>query len=162
MDNNQSCSANKGDCGSKKSLKCLIPVAAVFAVIFGWQWFFHGTYMMPQYEATASMWRSKEEMEKMLWVCITTKLLMAFAISCLYCCMAKGAACGGKCPKTGAKFGFKIGLLLGAHDYATYIWLPISREMAASWFVGDVIMGVLIGVVLAFLCRMCKKGECNA
>lgn len=146
----------------KGGLKCLLPVGVAFAVLFGFQWLFHGVYMMPQYEATASLWRSKEEMEKMLWVCMGTKLVMAFAVTCLYCCMAKGAACGGKCPKTGAKFGLKIGLLLGAHDYASYAWLPIPREMAASWFAGDVLMGVLIGVALAFVCRLCNKGECKS
>lgn len=161
MNNDQSCSTGNGKCG-KPGIKCLIPVAAVFAVLFGFQWAFHGVYMMPQYEATASLWRSKEEMQGMLWVCLTTKLLMAFAISCLYCCMAKGAACGGKCPKTGAKFGFKIGLLLGAHDYASYAWLPIPREIAINWFIGDVIMGVIIGVVLAYVCQICKKGECKS
>ena len=159
---NGSCSTNNGDCGSKKGLKCLFPIAAVFAVLFGFQWVFHGIYMMPQYEATASLWRPKEEMEKMMWICIGTKLVMAFAISCLFCWMAKGSSCGGRCLKKGAKFGFKIGLLLGAHDYASYMWLPIPREMAASWFVGDVIMGVLIGVVLALVCRMCKPQSCNA
>jgi len=153
---NQSCSSN-GNCNGKKGIKCLIPVVAVFAVIFVFQWLYHGTYMMPLYEATASMWRPEAEMQNMMWVCISTKLVMAMVISCLYCCMAKGAACGGKCPKTGAKFGLKIGLLLGAHDFASYMWLPVQMEIPLKWLVGDVIMGVLIGVVLALICQKCKK-----
>lgn len=160
MDNNQ-CSAEAGKC-QKKNLKCLLPVAAVFVTIFVFQWLFHGIYMMPAYEATASMWRSKEEMEGLMWVCISTKLVMAAVISCLYCCISKGASCSGKCPKTGAKFGLKVGLLLGAHDFASYIWLPIDMNMALKWLTGDILMGVIIGVVLAFVCRLCKKGECKS
>lgn len=157
MDDNKTCSTGNGNC-QKMGVKCLIPVAAVFATLFVFQWVFHGMYMMPQYEATASMWRTQEEMQNLMWVCMITKFIIAGAVSCLYCCMAKGAACGGKCYKTGAKFGFKIGLILGAHDFASYAWLPIPMDMAVNWFIGSVIMGVLIGVALAASCRICKKG----
>lgn len=152
---------NKEEC-KKPGIKCLIPVVAVFATIFGFQWLYHGVYMMPDYEATASLWRPKEEMEGMMWICILTKLIMAFAITCLFCWVAKGCESGGRCPMKGARFGLKIGLILGAHDFASYMWLPIQMDMAVKWFVGDVIMGVLIGVVLAFVMGMCKKGECKA
>ncbi len=152
---------SQGDC-KKMSIKCLVPVLAVFATLFGFQWLFHGVYMMPQYEATSSLWRSQEAMQKLWPICLITKFIMAFAITCLYYWIAKKADCGGKCVKTGAKFGFKIGLLLGAHDFASYMWLPIPMNMAVSWFIGDVIMGIVIGIVLAYVCRMCNKGECIA
>lgn len=153
---------NNETCKKGGMVKCLLPFAAVFAIIFGFQWLFHGVYMMPAYEATASMWRSKEEMESLMWVCITTKLAMTFAICGLYCYAAKGCESKGKCPKKGAKFGFMIGLLLGAHDFASYAWLPIPMDMATKWLTGDILMGVLIGLALAFLCQMCNKGECKA
>lgn len=155
MHDHNTCSTG-GGCNKGGMMKCLIPIATVFAVLFGFQWLYHGVYMMPIYEATASMWRSQEEMQNLMWVCIVTKLVIAAAVSCLYCCMAKGAACGGKCPKTGAKFGLKVGAILGAHDFASYAWLPISMDMAVKWAVGDVIMGVLIGVALAYVSRLCK------
>ena len=145
------------DASCKMSAKCLVPVAAVFVTLFLFQWLFHGVYMMPQYEATASMWRSKEEMQSMMGICILTKLIIACAISCLYFWVAKGCESQGKCTRQGAKFGFKIGLILGAHDFASYAWLPIPMDMAVSWFIGDVIMGILIGVVLAYVTRVCKK-----
>ena len=152
---------NDGKMCKKSGMKCLIPLAAVFVVIFVFQWLYHGVYMMPAYEATASMWRSEEEMQNLMWVCIVTKLIMAFAISAIYCCVSKGSDCQGKCPKKGAGFGLMIGLLLGAHDFASYIWLPIDMSMAINWFIGDVIMGVLIGVTLAFVSSKCK-GEGKA
>ncbi len=153
--NNETC--------KKKGLKCLIPFVAVFATIFIFDWLFHGIYMMPAYEATASLWRPQAEMQELMWVCWLSKAIMAGVITCLFCCMAKGAACGGKCNKTGAKFGLKIGLLLGAQQFASYIWLPIDMSMAINWFAGNVILGILIGVVLATLKRkFCTEGECKA
>ena len=85
---------NNPDCAVRKSMKCIVPVAAVFATIFVFEWLFHGVYMMPEYLATASHWRSMEEMQApgMMWFCILPKLIMAFVISCLYCWMAKGSA----------------------------------------------------------------------
>ena len=154
MMNNETC--------KKPGVKCLIPLAVAFAVLFVFQWLFHGVYMMPAYEATASLWRSKEEMEGMMWVCILTKLIMAFAICCLYCWMAKNCESQGRCVPKGAHFGFNIGLLLGAHDFASYMWLPIEMDMAVNWFVGDVIMGILIGVALAYTCRFGGKAEGKA
>jgi hypothetical protein len=152
---------SEGKC-NKAGVKCLIPVAATFATIFIFQWLFHGVYMMPAYEATASLWRSQEEMQGMMWVCILTKLIMAFAICCLFCWVSKGCESQGKCPAKGAKFGFKIGLLMGAQSFASYMWLPIEMNMATKWFAGDVLMGIIIGVVLAYTMRLCKKGECKA
>ncbi len=160
MNDNQ-CSTGKCN---KISIKCIIPVLAVFAVIFGFQWLYHGVYMAPAYSNIASMWRPEAEMQSLWWVCISTKLVIAAIISCLYCCATKNAACCGKCPKTGAKFGFKIGLLLGAHDFATYAWLPFGTDMTIplKWLTGDILMGVIIGIVLSFTARICKKGECAA
>lgn len=151
-----------GENCKKPTLKCFIPVAAVFATIFVFEWLFHGVYMMPAYQATASQWRPEAEMQGLWWVCILSKLIMAFAITCLYCWVAKGCESQGKCMKKGAKFGFKIGLLLGAQQFASYIWLPIDMSMAINWFVGNVIMGVLIGVVLAKVMSLCPKGGAAA
>ncbi len=156
MMNDQSCSTNNGGC-KKMGVKCVVPVSAVFVTLFVFQWIFHGVYMMPQYEATASMWRTQEEMQSLMWVCLVTKLITAFAVTCLYCWLAQACPSGGKCYKKGAKFGLKIGLILGAHDFASYAWLPIQMDMAVNWFIGDVIMGVLVGLALALSCRITKK-----
>jgi len=144
-----------------KVTKCIIPVIAVFLTIFGFEWLFHGMYMMPQYEATASQWRPMDQMQQFWWVCLSTKLVMAAVITCLYGWMAKGCAMQGKCTGKGVKFGLKIGVLLGAQQFASYVWLPIPMEMAVSWLVGNIIMGILIGIVLSIVFRMCNKGECS-
>lgn len=135
----------------------VISAVAVFAVIFGFNWLFHGIYMMPDYKATAALWRSEEEMQGMMHICLIQKGLMSLAIAGLFCWLGKN--CGGiGCPVKGAKFGLLIGLLLGASMFGSYMWLPIPLEMAVKWLLGDVVMGVLIGAVLGllngkFLCR---------
>jgi hypothetical protein len=153
MDNNQ-CNSH-----CKPGIKCIIPVLVVFAVIFVFEWLFHGVYMKPAYEATASMWRSPEAMQALWPICLITKLVTAAIIVCLYKWVAKGCASGGKCYKKGIKFGVKIGLLLGIQQFTNYLWLPIEMDMAVKWLIGNVIMGVLIGLVLATICRKCPMNS---
>lgn len=164
MNNNQ-CGAGGGNCGKKNPLKMAVPVIAVFAILFVFDWLYHGQFMMPKYQATASVWRPMEEMQGFMWVCLLSKFLTAMVITCLYCCMAKGSECCGKCPKTGMKFGLAIGLLLGLQQWASVIWLPVPMEIPVYWLVGDIIKGVIIGVALAYLKAMCKDsgegGSCS-
>lgn len=156
-----------GTGGEKKGMCCpitgcpvkhvLLAAVLVFAVMFGFEWLFHGVYMMPDYEATADLWRSEEEMMGMMHICIIRKALMALAIAGLFCWL--GRDCGGiKCPVKGAKFGLLIGLLLGASMFGSYVWMPIPLDMAVKWLVGDVVMGVILGAALGLACgKMCKK-----
>ncbi len=143
----------------KEWTKCLVPVAVVFAVMFAFDWVFHGMIMMPQYRETAALWRPEAEMGNYWWVCIITKIVMASVITCLFCCVSRGTEHCGKCTNSGAKFGFKIGLLLGIFQWSSYSWLPIPMQMAVFWLVGYVALGVIIGVVLAYLARRCKGEE---
>lgn len=154
MDNNQ-CSATT-EC-KKPGIKCFLTVLAVFVVMMGFNWLYHGVYMMPDYQATASNWRSLEEMQQLGWICIVTKLVMAAVVTCLFCCVAKGCETGGKCYKKGACFGLKIGLLLGAQQFSAVISLPIPMGMAVKWLIGNLILGLLVGLLLTALTRCCKK-----
>lgn len=156
-----------GKCCDHKGMCCpitgcpikhiLFTTAVAFFVMFGFEWVFHGIYMMPDYEATASLWRSEAEMQELFHICLIRKALMALAIGGLFCWLGKG--CGGiKCPVKGAKFGLLIGLMLGASMFGSYLWIPIPMDMAIKWLVGDMLMGVLVGGILAITCRMVCKG----
>ncbi len=70
---------------------------------------------------------------------------------------------GGKhCPiKFGVCFGALIGLLMGVQCAGSYIWMPIPGELAVKWFIGDLVQGIVIGVVLALICH-CKQKELRA
>lgn len=136
----------------------IIPTAVVFAVIFVFEYLFHGSVMMPHYEATADLWRSKEEMDALGHICLIRMIVVAAVISMMYHCFSRNAASCGSCPRLGAKFGLMVGLLLGMWDFGAYVWLPIPMEIALAWLFGDVVLGLLIGLVLSWL----KGGICKA
>lgn len=135
----------------------LIAAVVAFAAMFGLEYLFHGIYMMPDYEATASLWRPESEMQGLFHICLIRKGLMALAIAGLFCWAGK--SCGGICcPVKGAKFGLLIGLLLGANDFGTYLWMPIPLDLAVKWLIGNTLIGVVTGALLGLVCgKLCKK-----
>lgn len=150
------------DCNKKQ---CLISTVAVFAFIFAFDYLFHGMLLHGLYESTAHLWRPMEEMDQMMWMCIGYHFLLAASITCLYGLIAKngGGTCEttGKpaCPrKTGICFGMKLGVIMGLMSASSYIWMPIPGELAAYWFVGAVLQGIGIGLILSCTC---KKKDCQ-
>lgn len=144
--------------------QCLISFAAVFVFMFLYDKLFHGSvWMMDMYQHTANLWRTSEQMRGVFpWMFVRYALLSA-AICCLYKKIAMAddaaycAAPGEKnpCPSTnrGLCFGVALGILLGVMQASSYIWMPMPGALALAWFLGALIQGVLIGLLLSFLCR---------
>lgn len=126
----------------------IVSVIAAFAVIFGFQYVYHGVLLMPTYEATASVWRPMTEMQQMMPWCIGAKLALAIAFTWIFSKHYEGRGVG-----EGVRFGLYTGMLLGISTFMSYIHLPISLGLAAAWFVGEVAMAVLVGITLSYTYR---------
>lgn len=161
---------------SKPCMKtCLISVVAVFAFLFGYDWLVHGQLLKADYEATASLWRSQEEMQKMFVWCIAYHAALAIVLTCWFKKVrACHAACKTECSTEAATtccpiksgglcFGMKVGLLLGITHASSYIWLPIPAALAIKWFIASLVQGMGAGVVLGMLCKgkSCGTGACE-
>ena len=128
---------------------------AIFLTIFAYEWVFHGMYMMADYAATAEMWRDETAMQELFHVALIRQAIVAFIIAALY-----GWATStqhGCCTKFDIKFGLMIGLLFGITSFSVYAYMPIPYEMALKWLIGETLMGLIIGVVLSFVGKCCKK-----
>lgn len=143
--------------------KVLMMTIVTALVAFGFDWLVHGNLLKADYAAYASLWRPEETMQAFLPYCILYHVVFAFAISGLYCFVAKGSACKGACPMTGIKFGLLVGLMLGITDFAAYIWLPMENtDLVIKWLIAGIVRGVLLGYVLSMLCKQCcKKSACE-
>lgn len=153
-----------GSCDTKKWLKTAL---ITFVITFGFDWLVHGKLLMDQYEATASLWRPKEEMEGMMNLCIARHALMALVFSCLYMCWKSkctmGAVGSPDCPyKKSVGFGLKIGLLLGINAAAAYIYMPIPQELAISWLVAETVKWSIAAVALTAICGRCSSSSPQA
>ena len=134
----------------------LLPTIVVFGVIFIFELLFHGNLMRPHYLATASLWRGPEEIESLFHISLIRTIIASSIIVILYNCICK--VNDASCCVSGTKFGLLIGLLLGIWDFGAYSYLPIPMEIALSWLLGNIVMGMLIGISLKWLNDyMCKS-----
>lgn len=139
----------------------LLAAVVVFLLTYAFDFLFHGMFMKPYYEATASLWRPEAEMQSMMGFCLLYHGVLAIAVAGLYCMVGKSSECQGKCPKMGVKFGILLGLVLGISDFSSYMWLPLtSTEIPMLWLIGRLVWGVVIGIALAYTCR-CMKKNCT-
>lgn len=160
------------NCSSQGCLvKWLVAAAVTFAVLFGCGYVIHHIWLMPIYQQTVALWLLMDQMQQMFPLLMLYYVALALIISALFCKIkkAKMAACatdgsmsecriGGRhCPiKFGICFGLLIGLFMGVQCAGSYIWMPIPKELAVKWLIGDVVQGLIIGVVLSLLCGMKK------
>lgn len=152
----------KSSCNKKA---CIISVVAVTLFLMAYGWLVHGVVLKPDYDATASMWRSEEEMQQFFPFCMLFPIAFAMIYTCLFkkfqkgliaCCPEAGNTC---CPiKSGGMcFGLKLGLLLGLLMAQGYMWLPIPLSLAVKWFVAGLVEGLGVGIILGMISGKCSN-----
>lgn len=149
---------------------CIISFIAVLAWLFGYDWFVHGTLMKADYEATASLWRTPEDMQQLWSWCIAYHVVLAAVLVCFFkkfrkgysaCCPESQNTC---CPiKTGGVcFGLKVGLIMGLMHVSSYLWMPIPGALAVKWFVIYLVQGIGAGAVLGIVSgKFAGNGSCE-
>lgn len=153
---------------------CLISIVAVTLFLMGYGYVVHQIWLMPDYQATADMWRTPEEMKAFFPWCMLFPIAFAAIFTCLFkkfqkgyavCCPESAGSC---CPiKSGGMcFGLKLGLLLGLLMAQSYIWMPIPYELAVKWFFAGLGEGLGVGIILGMITRKmsgesCAKSACD-
>ena len=126
----------------------VVPVFAVFITMVLFNWLYHGHLLMGQYEATASLWRPMAEMESLMWFCMARQLLQSITLTWIFSRNYENRGV-----PEGVRFGLAIGILLGVMQAGAIVSLPIPTALALGWFAGEVLLGVLTGIVLALTFR---------
>ncbi len=161
MDNNScgaKCATDHKKCCVVKS--CLLPAFAVFVVFMLSEGLLHHVLLMPAYQATAAVWRPAAQMQDYFYIHLIRNAVVALIMTCLYNCIASGAVQQGKCPVgKGAKFGLKIGVIIGITNFGTVAYLPIPMSLALSWLVGYALIGLLAGIVLGLIYHKCNNDK---
>ncbi|MCK6418345.1 MAG: hypothetical protein L6Q57_05320 [Alphaproteobacteria bacterium] len=149
-----------------KDLKCpitgvsipwfLLSVIIGFAFLFGYQYVMHGIWLMPVYELTPQLWRPVAEMQALFPWCIGTKLATVIIIGLIYTRNHEG-----KGIMEGVRFGVLIGALMGVMMMSSYLWMPISLDLAMKWLAVGFGEGLGLGIIfsLAYRCGSCT-GSC--
>ena len=118
----------------------------VWANLFAWFW--HGSFLAPDYQATAALWRAPAEMNQ--GALSAGLALMAFMATYIF---AKGYQGSGW--KEGLRFGILVSLFLFGLGLITYATQPIPFSIIALWALGDLITYTVGGIVLSLLMGKC-------
>jgi hypothetical protein len=128
--------------------RLLFAIIAGFIVVFGTDYLIHGIWLMPDYEATKSLWRPDNEMQSHFSWMLSAQLLCAVTFVIIW---AKGFA--GRNLGTGAVFGLLMGLFQNVWAIVNYVVLPMPAELAVKWFFSGLAQAVLLGIVTSLVYR---------
>ena len=162
------CSSKKAaGCGCVKDLMCFIVSSiVVFLFITAFEYVFHVVLMMPQYQATAELWRS--DMVAYSQYVYIGQLLVAMACVWLFKLTQKKGGCGdkGACGCKSASsccmflgFPTALGFFFAAESFVWYAYLPVEFPLIGFWMLGGFVKGLGVGALLTLMAS-CKKKSC--
>jgi hypothetical protein len=157
---------------SCKKMNCLITTILIFVFLLAFDAVVHGHLFKDMYAATASLWRSEDDMKRFWPYCLAYHFALAATVTCLYGLVKKGdnAQCDTMpapvvpekkcCPhKKAVCFGLKLGIIIGLVHASSYIFMPIPSNIIIAWFLASVVQGLGIGLILCITCKK-KQGAC--
>jgi hypothetical protein len=128
----------------------------ILAVVAGWillgigRYLIHALWLIGTYRQNAALWRPESAMPHLAWVVQVANLILAIAAVLIY---IRGVE-----PKPWLGQGVRFGILLALatavpQSLVEYFTYPISPTLAWQWILGEGALAVLLGVVLAGICR---------
>ena len=126
--------------------RLLLAIVVGWLVIFAADVVIHHFWLMPDYEATKSIWRPEAEMQPRLhWMFIAQFL----GVATFVLVWAKGFAGGSV--GTGAVFGLLMGLFQSIWVLVNYVLIPMPGELAVKWFSAGLAQAVIFGIVTSLV-----------
>ena len=127
--------------------KVILSVVVVFVAWAVMDFIVHGLILRSSYEATAYLWRPKDEMK--MGLMYLTILVSAAVFVYIYARLI-----GPKAISTGVKYGLLFGLGAGiSMGLGSYSVMPIPYDMALVWFLGSLAQGAAGGLLAGLIIR---------
>lgn len=125
-------------------------VIAVLVVFLAWSvldFLIHGLLLQSTYQATASLWRPMNEMNRPLMSLVTLVFTGCFVT--IY-----GWLVEPKSVRSGLRFGAIFGLATGASmGFGSYCYMPIPLSLAGSWFIGSWVEAMIAGAIVGAIVK---------
>lgn len=134
---------------TKANITRLVPAAlAAFAVIFAYEYVFHGIVLMDTYMETPALWRTTEDMQAHFSWMLGIQAAFAVLMALFYALFVQTEGL-----KSGLLFGALLGALFGIAQFGVYSYMPISMALALYWLGGTFVELVLAGAVIGLIYR---------
>ena len=127
--------------------KAVLSAVAVFVAWAVMDFIIHGLILRSSYEATAYLWRPKDEMK--MGLMYLTILVSAAAFVYIYVRLIEPKAIDAGL-KYGLLFGLGVGISMGLGSYSV---MPIPYDMALVWSLGSLARGAVGGLLVGLIIR---------
>ncbi len=130
--------------------KTVIATVAGFVLQMGGSYLLHSVILMNSYMATSDLWRTEEAMGHRMWVMIVAQFLFTLGAVLIY---QRGAE-----RKSPIGQGIRFGILLAMVSTVPaaliqYVTTPMPHTIAFHWIIGEGVLCVLLGLLIAFICQ---------
>ena len=128
----------------------------VLAIVAGFIWMVAGRYLIHSvwlaavYAENRGLWRPQADMLHMIWVVQVANLVFATAATLIYVRGREAKPWLGQ----GLRFGVLLALVSAVpQSMVEYFTYPISSTLMVQWIAGEGVLALLLGVVVAAICR---------
>jgi membrane protease YdiL (CAAX protease family) len=130
--------------------KTLGAIVASFVVQYGGDYLLHGVILKSSYADTVDLWRSDADMMHRMWVLILAQVIFAIAAVLIYQRGVEKKAWIGQ----GIRFGILLALVaVIPNNMIWYVVVPMPHQLALHSALGDGILAILVGLVIAGICQ---------
>jgi hypothetical protein len=128
----------------------ILAVVAGFVLLVAGRYLIHSVWLAGVYAANATLWRTQTDMLHHLWAIHLANLTLATAAVLIYVRGVKTRPWLGQ----GIRYGFLLALATAIpQSMVEYFTYPVTSTIAVQWIIGEGALAVLLGVVVAAICR---------
>jgi hypothetical protein len=127
-----------------------LAILAGFILLVAGRYLIHSVWLAGVYAEHPALWRTESDMLHRLWVIHLANLIFAAAAVLIYVRGVEAKPWLGQ----GIRFGVLLALATAVpQSMVEYFTYPIHRMLALQWIIGEGVLALLLGVVVAAICQ---------
>jgi hypothetical protein len=126
--------------------RLLLAIVVGYVVVFATDFLIHHIWMMPDYQATQSLWRREAEMHSYMACLLGAQVLTVVTFVLLWTRWAPTAQLG-----CAFGFGFLMGMFSGVWPIVLYVVLPMPGSIACKWFFAGIVQCIILALVTFYV-----------
>jgi hypothetical protein len=135
--------------------RSVLAILAGFVLLAGGRYLIHSVWLAGPYAENATLWRTQSAMLHRLWVIHLANLILAAGTVLIYVRGVEAKPWLGQ----GIRFGTVLALVTAVpQSMVEFFTYPIPAALAVDWIIGEGLLAVLLGVVVAAICRAKAAG----
>lgn len=128
--------------------KTLGAIVAAFVVQVVGLYLIHGVWLKEAYVETAALWRPQDALLHRMWIMLVGDVIYVAGVVWIYARGVEAKPWVGQ----GIRFGILLALVTTVFgSLSAYVMVPVSHLLVLKWIIGEGLLNVLLGLVVAFI-----------